>query len=369
VRIGEAGSVELDQDTGKVKVGLLIDKGRRVYRGDRANLVFGLLSGDTNIDLAIARKDGVPADLTPLEPNTPDSVIAGASYTPVSTLLNQAAEIVPTVQESLNQIRASLQRIDKMAPLMDDTLREYRELLKATRESIPDLRRTNDEVQNAARNWGRVGERLDVLLQTNQDKLLDKLYRTLDNLNDSALRLTQLLSDENQKNVNAILKNVRAGSDRLDSIANSTDELLKESQRTMKRFSDSLTQAEDVMRNLQKASKPLADRSDSVMRNLDEGAVRLNQAMIELRELMRVVGQSDGTLRRFLDDPALYNNLNDASCGLARLMPRIERILRDMEVFADKIARHPESLGLGGVVTPSSGLKTVPASGTSGPRH
>jgi phospholipid/cholesterol/gamma-HCH transport system substrate-binding protein len=113
----------------------------------------------------------------------------------------------------------------------------------------------------------------------------------------------------------------------------------------------------------------MADRSDSVMRNLDEGATRLNQAMTDVRELMRVVGQSDGTLRRFLDDPALYNNLNEASCGLVRLMPRIERILRDMEVFSDKIARHPESLGLGGVVSPSSGLKTVPPSGGLMPRH
>jgi hypothetical protein len=33
-----------------------------------------------------------------------------------------------------------------------------------------------------------------------------------------------------------------------------------------------------------------------------------------------------------------------------------------METFADKIARHPESLGLGGVVSPSSGLKEAPSS-------
>ena len=30
--------------------------------------------------------------------------------------------------------------------------------------------------------------------------------------------------------------------------------------------------------------------------------------------------------------------------------------------FADKIARHPESLGIGGVVSPSSGLKEAPSS-------
>ena len=65
------------------------------------------------------------------------------------------------------------------------------------------------------------------------------------------------------------------------------------------------------------------------------------------------------------NDPELYNNLNDAACMLTRLMPRVDRILRDVEVFADKIARHPESLGVGGAINPSSGLKTVPTGSTS----
>ena len=43
-----------------------------------------------------------------------------------------------------------------------------------------------------------------------------------------------------------------------------------------------------------------------------------------------------------------------------RIMPRLDRILRDFEVFADKIARHPESIGVGGAVRPSAGLKESP---------
>jgi phospholipid/cholesterol/gamma-HCH transport system substrate-binding protein len=41
-------------------------------------------------------------------------------------------------------------------------------------------------------------------------------------------------------------------------------------------------------------------------------------------------------------------------------MPRVERALKDLEVFADKLARHPESIGLGGALRPSSGLKEAP---------
>jgi hypothetical protein len=46
---------------------------------------------------------------------------------------------------------------------------------------------------------------------------------------------------------------------------------------------------------------------------------------------------------------------------VTRLIPRLDRVLKDMEVFADKLARHPESLGLGGLVRPSAGLKDAPS--------
>jgi phospholipid/cholesterol/gamma-HCH transport system substrate-binding protein len=68
-------------------------------------------------------------------------------------------------------------------------------------------------------------------------------------------------------------------------------------------------------------------------------------------------GKTDSTVYRLLNDPGLYNNLNTIACGLARMMPQLDRILKDLEVFADKIARHPEALGVGGAVRPGSGLK------------
>jgi phospholipid/cholesterol/gamma-HCH transport system substrate-binding protein len=111
----------------------------------------------------------------------------------------------------------------------------------------------------------------------------------------------------------------------------------------------------------------MADRSATVMKNLDEGTDKLNRTMTDLRELLRAVGQGDGTFRRLIADPSLYNNLNDAACMLVRIMPRLDRILHDVEVFADKIARHPESLGIGGAVKPSSGLKEAPSSGAHWP--
>ena len=108
---------------------------------------------------------------------------------------------------------------------------------------------------------------------------------------------------------------------------------------------------------------------EQFMRNLDEGAIRLNRTLVELEDLLRAINQEGGFVRRLLNDQALYNNLNDAAAMLAHSMPRVDRILHDFEVFADKLARHPEALGLGGVVRPSSGLKEPPSQPYYPKRH
>jgi phospholipid/cholesterol/gamma-HCH transport system substrate-binding protein len=353
VRVGEVKEVHLDNDTGEVRVELLVEKQYVLRRSDQPTLVHGLLGGDTAIDFVPRKPNGAPPDRTPLEPG---EELTGVRQASVNTLLNQTSDMIPVTQETLTELRRSLQRFDRMAPLMEDTMRELRDLAKATNETVPQLRRTNDEVQVMVRNWSRVGERFNVLLQTNEDKLV----KALDNLNDTLQRIGRTFSDENQRNLTDTLKNVRAGTQNLESLSRNTDELIKESQKTVKRVNESLGKADNVLANLQEATRPMAERSASVMKNLDESVGRLNKVLIEVQGLLRTIDQADGSLRKFLIDPSLYNHLDEAACAVTSILPRVDRVMRDLEVFADKLARHPESLGLGGVLRPSSGLKDPP---------
>jgi hypothetical protein len=54
---------------------------------------------------------------------------------------------------------------------------------------------------------------------------------------------------------------------------------------------------------------------------------------------------------------------------VTRMLPKVDRALQDLEIFADKLARHPEAIGLGGVVNPGSGLKQAPSSWQRPPGH
>jgi phospholipid/cholesterol/gamma-HCH transport system substrate-binding protein len=361
VRIGEVSRLELDDETGEVRVTINIERRYRLRRIDVPTLVTGLLGGDTSIDFVPKERKEV-AELEYVEPG---EVIQGARLANVSTLLAQASQVVPTTQETLDQMRKSLQRFEKLTPQVEDALKEYTKLGQAVNRNVSDVEKTNKqlldtsrEIEVTARNWGRLGENVNNLVVTQQDKLI----KTLDNLNDSIQRIGNVLNDENQRNVSAIVRNVRTSSDSLEELTRNTNDLIKESQKTMKAVGESVSKADEALQNLNKATKPLAERGDSITRNLEETTDRLNRTLTDVQALFRVIGQEDGTFKRLVSDPSLYNNIDAAACQVNRMMSRVDRILRDMEVFADKLARHPELIGAGGIVRPSSGLKEAPSS-------
>jgi ABC-type transporter Mla subunit MlaD len=381
VRIGQVQSIELDDVTGRVRAIIDIDRPHPLYETDEAVLVHGILSGDTSIDFAPARKTAPDAEPARLPAG---AELVGGVQADVPTLLNQTSTMVPSAQEALVEIKTTLQRFEKVAPLVEEALKQYTELgktlnaagpdfrdtlknvkdavpevralVKTARELEPELRRTNEEVQVAIRNWGRVGERVNVLLESNEAKLTD----TVDRVNQAATRVVSLLSDENQKNINETLRNFNATSKNLDNLSRNFDDFLKEARQSAKQIDETIKITEQVMANLQKATKPIADRSEAVMKNLEELTEGLNKTLYDTRELLKIFSEGDGTLKRLLTDASLFNNVNDTVLLLNRSLPSIDLILHNIEVFSDKLARHPELIGVGGAVRSSSGLKDSP---------
>lgn len=278
----------------------------------------------------------------------------------VHTVVNQVSTTVPVLQETLIEIRKMAQRYEQMGTTIEKTCQEQGELARSLREAVPDLRRAHDEIQNSAHQEDEVAERQDAAAQADKEKEKDNVTKTLDNLNDSLKRLSQALSDENLRNLSESFKNLRTSSENLQSVTKNADTFYKNGAEAMRKANDMYEQAEKVFSNLVVVTKPLADRSESIFKNLDESTEKLSQVLSSLDELLRAFTQADGTFRRLLTDPVLYNNLNTLTCFAIQMMPHMDRILRDMQVFADKIARHPELLGVSGVVRPSIGIKEVP---------
>lgn len=362
VRIGEVRTVELDNDTGKVKVEIRVADNFSLRKADRPTLVQGLIGGDAAISF-VPPDDVKNADFSPVPAG---AVLEGVSPPEPGALVQQTTELVKPARETLEEIRKVFKGIDEMRPLFDQTLKNlnsvskvgpdfqktsesFRNLSEETRKILPELKNTNREIEAAAVNWRKVGERTDVLLKVNEDKI----NKSIDRMKETLERLNELLGDENQKNLRDTLKNVKNGSKEFE-------DLMKDSRVTVKQANDSLKRADEALADFQKAMKPLGEKGPSILKNLDEGTADLSKTLRDIRELIRFVSREDGTLQRLVSDPSLYNNLNDSAIMATKILPRLDRALQDFEIFSDKLARHPELIGFGGIVNPSSGLKTSP---------
>jgi phospholipid/cholesterol/gamma-HCH transport system substrate-binding protein len=373
IKIGEVASVKLDNETGEVRALIHVEPEVSLRKADKPTLVQGFLGGDSAIEFI------PPADPKQAEPGfvPPGSTLRGVVQADAMVLLQKTTDLMPQAQEALIEIRRAFQRLDKAGPGLEQAMTDLGMLARASREAIPELRKTNDEIRElvktaksvipdfkrtgdeiaaTARTLGKIGERLDVFFQNNEAKLT----KALDSVQLALNRLGDTLSDENQKNITVTLRNLRTGTERLDILTKDADDFFKDGRTAMKSLNDAALRADETLNNLQKTTKPLGERGPAIMKNLEDSTAELSRVMADLRDLLQAIGRSEGTVQKLLADPALYNNLNDAAAMTTRIMPRLDRILRDVEIFADRIARHPETLGLGGVIRPSSGLKESP---------
>lgn len=370
VRIGDVRSVVLDNVTGNVLVTIQVESGYTLRKGDQPTVIQGLLGGDASISFLPPAGEPKEAPL----PVAPGTTLTGYTQVDAQTLVQKSAEVMPQAEEAMIEVKKVFKKLDKMMPLLEETLKAYqeigkgagdvipelrktneaiRELVKAAQAAVPELKKATDEIQVTSRQWTKVGERVDVLLATNEDKI----SKSIAQIEDTLRRVGQVFSDENQKNVNITLKNMRLTSDRFDSIARNTDDFLKETRDTLKRLNDALLKTDMLLDDVQKTTRPLSERSPLILKNVEESTDKLNRTLADVREIVQVIGRGDGTIQRLLSDPSLYQNLNDTATAVNRMLPRLDRALRDVEIFADKLARHPELLGVGGALRPSSGVK------------
>jgi phospholipid/cholesterol/gamma-HCH transport system substrate-binding protein len=121
-------------------------------------------------------------------------------------------------------------------------------------------------------------------------------------------------------------------------------------------------QVEENLANLSAATDPLAEHSHTIVTRLDSSLYQLEGMLTELNQLAHVINAGEGSLQRFATDPQLYDNLNRSAAGMAVLMQNLDPILADMRIFSDRVARHPELLGVSGALYGSSGIKD-PAEG------
>ena len=220
----------------------------------------------------------------------------------------------------------------------------------------PNVRALVQEMRDAARSFKPLADELRNFLAENRGEAA----ATVAALRSTAERVNELLNADNRRNVSSLVRNLSGASEDLTKTVKLVAIFLDTADQTLKELKLRLRDAEASLKNIEVATKPLADNSADIIRNITISTDQLARTLADVREMVRLAGKPDGTIQRLVADPALYNNLVETTAGLARTIQRTEKIARDLEVFADKVARRPEILGIGGALRPNTGLKESP---------
>ncbi|HEY2911260.1 MAG TPA: MlaD family protein [Gemmataceae bacterium] len=399
VRIGQVTSVDLDPASGQVRVQIAIDPKYPLRTNEEAIITRGLLSGDTAIDFLPKLEAGTSTPVPHGDEIPPGSEITGVPPITPRSLLTPASSILVSAQQSLDRMVSSFERLEKIAPQLERTLREFELLASDVRKFIPELKKTNDKLQHFIGGDikplanGFVAMMQDVPEGENNLQTLIRDMRTLlalvrptvEDIRGAVRRMepevtgaaksakatldraattfdsvNELLSPENRREINELIKNLNGVGANVLKLSAGFQNLLDEAERTIKNFDKRTVLTADVLADIRAITRPIAGRSEMLVRDVAESAGQLNKVLTEVREVVRVFARENGTVQKLLTEPGVYNNLDAASLALSKVLTRADKIAKDLEVFADKVARRPELIGVGGALRPSTGLKESP---------
>lgn len=297
IRIGRVMDIRFAEDDRSVIVTASIDANRRLYHNEVCQILSSLVMGDTALEFERSNLPSLPK--TPIEDGeTIDGMMA-----------EDPGRAIASLQQGLSQTMRS--------------------------------------VGGASRDMQMVLVRVDKLLEANEQRITKVIAQaddTLQILQKTLINSNEILGDAKVRN-------------QFKQSMEQLPELLKDTRDTVKRMGDTIGSVEDNLHNLEGLTKPLGERGDTLVRRIDSSTAKLDRLMDELLSFTKDLNNPEGSLGKLVHDPEFYQHLNRAAKNVDELTRQLKPILDDARVFTDKIARHPESLGVRGAIQRNQGIK------------
>ena len=216
------------------------------------------------------------------------------------------------------------------------------------------LDRTLGGFEQTSAEWRTVGRNVNALLGGNRADLDLAIARAAVALEETAHSMRALRRTAD--NAETILGDPALQNDLKRTVAG-LPPLVEETRGTIAAVRVAVTRADAALANVEGFTRPFAGRGTELATRLDDTLSNFERVSADLADLTELVSREDGSLARFASDPSFYRNLDAGAENLNVLLANLGPILRDLRVFSDKIARHPELIGVRGALRGSDGEK------------
>lgn len=297
ILIGRVSNVKL-QDDRKVLVTLKVEEENMPHYNEVCRIVSDSLLGDAALEFVPTDQPRLPA-----EPLPDGAKIEGrVASNPLEVLVNLEKSLI----EAIETVNAAGADVGQFASTANQVLLE-------NRDQFP--------------------------------RILNKTELALDRMDAALLSVQNLVGDDE---LNRQLKEALDG----------LPETITQSRLLIDELRSVAGRADRNLENLEGFTEPLGQRGEQLVANLEDTTENLNLLVSQLAQFGRRVNESEGSLGRIINDPDLYQNLNEAAANVRDLTARLRPIVEDARVFADKIARDPGRIGVKGALNRNqSGIK------------
>jgi phospholipid/cholesterol/gamma-HCH transport system substrate-binding protein len=211
----------------------------------------------------------------------------------------------------------------------------------------PKMGRALDSLTDASAAVTKLSANVDTMLLGDDDrfeKLVRKTEAALDAFSVAMANINDVMGDPQAR---AKIKQTLDG----------LPDVIADLRTTVQGMGTTIDSADRNLRNLEGLTRPLGERGEGMVASIDKTIGRLDEVISQAVGFTRALNESQGTLGKLVRDPQVYDDLAQAADNVNRLTRELRPIVNDVRVFTDKIARHPEQLGVKGALDRRPGLK------------
>lgn len=236
-------------------------------------------------------------------------------------------------------------------------------------DAIDSVKRAGDTVDRAGQGISQVTERFQEALGDEDSDIkviLDNIRRltetadtSLNSLNTVMERVNELASDDTFRNdLKATIKGLPAFFEEIQTT-------MADARGAIEKFTEVGERANVNLANIEDFTKSLGTDGPEIVSKVRNSLEGIDRLVKNVDEFSQLLNSSQGSLRKFLDDPDLYNNLSTTLENAKEVSYRLKPLMNDLRIFADSLARDPGQLGVRGAMQKrpaGSGFKGLPVS-------
>jgi len=221
-----------------------------------------------------------------------------------------------------------------------DPMQAFSSLEGTLSQAVTSVSGTSDEI-------GRLARRVSDLLANNDEQIarvFGKAESTMDQIHAVADNMNDVIGDA-------------ATQAKLKKSLNDLPDVISDTREAVNGFKVTLQTADRNLQNMEGLTRPLGQRGPQLVESIDRTAQKLDRVLTEMEQFTHSLNDPNGSLGQLLSDPMLYRRVNSAVANVENLTRQLQPVVRNAQEFSDKIARHPEVLGVSGALKGSTGAK------------